>query len=332
MIVMGGVAFATYPHGDFANNSDVCAACHRMHTATATNLMKDINGAMCTTCHQNGAGADTNVMGGFYVEDAEADHQWGVDTATLLGGGFTTVGAAVAPATSKHDVNASVIPPGADTGTAISLKCISCHSPHPDKNNPDQYRLLRIRPGTADTDRPVVWNGPWEGETQAVPDGGDYRAYTEHDFDAGKAGVQYYTRNYQSGVAAWCSGCHRHYLADDTHPGFKEESTYDSGDIYGDVARHRHSVNVPITGRTDPVNGVQYNLVTDLPLEDTTPTDGRSADDTLTCLSCHRAHGTEAAMTGLAVLEDRGSILPDGTDSLLLRLSDRTMCRDCHGF
>ncbi len=327
-LAMYGVAMATYPHGSFSDNPDACAACHRMHTAASLNLIKDPTGAaMCETCHKDGAGADTDVDNGIYLLAGEADHAWGVADATLLGGGFTNIGGS-GSMTSSHALDAASVPPGADTGATITLKCISCHSPHPDKDHPDQYRLLRVRPGAAVADIDVAWNGPWEGEDQATSGGGAYRAYTEHDFGGG-AGTQYYTKNYKGGIAAWCSGCHEHYLADDDHSGYKEESTYDTGDTYGDVTRHRHSVNVPITGRVDPVNSIQYDLTTDLPMQDLTA-DGRTDDDLLVCLSCHRGHGTDTAMSGLAVLESRGSVLPSGSDSLLLRSDDRLMCVACH--
>jgi len=81
------------------------------------------------------------------------------------------------------------------------------------------------------------------------------------------------------------------------------------------VTRYRHKMNTPITGGT-------YNLTTALPLQDPTG-DGPSADDQLFCLTCHRAHGTNTSMTGLA------TVAPTN-DSALLRIDNRGVCEECH--
>jgi predicted CXXCH cytochrome family protein len=339
-IMMSGAAFAAFPHGEFADNPDACAACHRMHTATGKNLIKDSTGGTCLSCHKDGIAADTDVANGMYVEDSgEGDtspsHVWGVDGATLLAGGFDYIGGA-ATTTSQHRVDETLTPPGSTTGATIVFDCLDCHNAHPDKNHLDQYRLLRIRPNGVTSDFLVPWNGPWFDESQAAT--GTYRAYTEHDFDAGTTGVQYVTKNYKTGIAAWCTTCHTKYMATDGNdanrgnPSNPSASVYDAGDTYGNVARYRHAVNVPIHNRLDPVNNITYDLNTSCPLEDITA-DGRSNDDLLTCLTCHRAHGTDSAMAGDSILEDRGDVLPSGADSLLLRGDrGRRICADCHNF
>lgn len=335
-LLMSGSAFAVYPHGSFATSPDACAACHRMHTATSNNLIADPNGgSMCESCHKGGVGADTDVDSGSYIAAGEAGatgHIWGTEGQALLGGGFTKINNADA-ATSKHITGSALTPPGSTTGATITLRCIDCHSPHPDKTYADQYRLLRAKPNNVTVAREVLWNGPWTsaGQTAYAADG--YRAYTETDLDSGTAGTQYYTNNYKSGLAGWCSACHTQYT---TRGGEFGADVYDAGDKYGEVGRFRHGVNVKLANATpDQANDITYDLVSDLPLEDPTG-NGRSNDDKLTCLSCHRAHGTDAVMNGEAQLSqaDRqfggSTVLPYGEDSMLIRQDDRVMCVNCH--
>lgn len=348
---MGGSAFASYPHGDFSSSPDVCAACHRMHTATALNLIKDPSGGgLCKTCHSAALGADTDVMNGIYTEGkdtAPAHAEWGVDGDKLLGGGFTYI-QNTSTTTSKHRVDETLVPPGAETGASIQFRCTSCHNAHPDRNHPNQYRLLRVRPNGVAADIDVAWNGPWDdaGATTPAADKSDLtknRAYTEIEYGTGinsqplQAGNPIeYTRNYvDADMATWCAACHTHYMATWTPgaPGtanaYKTGDVYDAGDDYGDVARDRHSVNTPIVNRT-AINDVTYNLKTDVPLADLTA-NGRTNDDLLTCLSCHKAHGSDALMANESILEDRGAVLPSGVDSMLLRGDrGRRICADCH--
>lgn len=165
VLLTGGtsLAAAPAPHGSFAANPDACAACHRVHTATAKNLIKDPNGgAMCNTCHAGGLGADTDATNGVYLNSGEPDHTWGSDNGVLLGGGFAKVGGTTS-STSKHRLDEALAPPGSTTGATITLKCLDCHSPHYERTRPNQYRLLRLRPNGAASDLYVDWNGPWDG-------------------------------------------------------------------------------------------------------------------------------------------------------------------------
>lgn len=351
---MGSSAFAAYPHGDFSTSPDACAACHRMHTATALNLIKDPSGGgLCKTCHQNGAGADTDVMNGAYVtnSDAAPNHAvWGTNGGKLLGGGFNFIQNA-SPTTSKHRVDETMVPPGSSTGASIAFKCTSCHNAHPDRNHPNQYRLLRIKPnGDATGNIDVAWNGPWTTAGATVPaaskaDLTANRAYTEIVYGAGvnsaanqSGPATEYTRNYSdTNMAVWCAACHTHYMATWTPgaPGtsnaYKSGDVYNAGDSYNNVARERHSVNTPIINRGgNAINGIKYDLHSDIPLVDLTA-NGRTNDDLLTCLSCHKAHGSDALMSGDSAIAARGSVLPSGTDSMLLRGDrGRRICADCH--
>ncbi len=336
LLGMSGSLLAFSPDSSYSQTADFCARCHRAHTGTAKSLLKDSSTSMCFNCHRDGQGADTDVANGVYVDSGDSiwggnTHTWGVDSEILLGGGFENVGGPSAVAvSSNHDLGSTNMPHGSSSGIMIQLECISCHSGHLSLDFPDQYRVLRTLPGDTVSDIAVNWNGPWEGESQLIPKGGEYRAYTEHDFDVVTIGTQHYSMNYKDNISLWCSGCHTRYLADDAHPQYKVDPGYDAGDASGNVPRHRHSVAIPITGRYQPEKDQIYDFDTDLPLEDRTG-DGRTDDDLLSCITCHRAHGTDMTMQGWAALpaSDRGS-LPHGSDSTLLRKSNRGVCVTCH--
>ena len=329
---LGGVALAAYPHGEFAGNPDACAACHRAHTAISQNLLAVSSGnALCTTCHWGGTGADTDVKNGFYNAGGEPNNEWGANGGTLLGGGFDNIGGTAA-STSKHVLGQPIAPPGTDTGAEITLNCVSCHTPHMDNAHKDQYRLLRLRPNGNASDIVVTWNGPWtDHNTQTTHLNDGDRAYTEKDFDPDTPGIQYYTNNYKDNVDEWCIACHTRYNIRGDANG-QSGDPYDAGDVYGTIPRFRHAVDLPIKGETDPFNNLVYDLTTDLPLEDVNG-NGRDANDKMTCITCHRGHGTAVVMTGNADFinsdygNDRGA-LP--TDSMLLRLDNRGVCVACH--
>jgi predicted CXXCH cytochrome family protein len=330
-LALGSVALAGNPHVDFASNPDACAACHRIHTATSGNLIKDPSGpAMCQTCHEGGIGADTDVMNGQYVTDGESDHAWGDPTKNLLGGGFDYI-QNTSTTTSQHRMGAALLPPGIDPttgpGAYVNLKCLSCHTPHQDKDHADQYRLLRVRPNGATSDLLVAWNGPWDDATQtATSTTSKDRAYTDKDFDDERPDTQRYTNNYKNGQDRWCAACHTRYTT-------REDTTaYDAGDIFGNVKRYRHNTDAMISGVIDPVNGLHYDLTTDLPLNRPGDLDEDGDSDehnTMSCLTCHRVHGTDAAMSAQAAMNpvERGD-LPVG--STLLRRAQRGVCTNCH--
>lgn len=143
---------------------------------------------------------------------------------------------------------------------------------------------------------------------------------------------------------------------------------YDASDGYGNIARHRHPINVPMSNflgdralTYDPfVFAANYpggTTFVDLPLaHDPNVESGPyasgvqtyDADDWIECLTCHRAHGTDAVMTGYAnaglSLQDFpggwGSYLvpnpdttpgpPPANSSALLRANNRGVCERCH--
>jgi predicted CXXCH cytochrome family protein len=328
-------AAAVGPHGSFSAATQKCERCHAMHGSTTQTLLTQKTAMdLCISCHSKGIGADTAVIDGALLRPVESGSSVFDNLGTLLGGGFDSIGA-TGSTTSKHMIGTTGQAFGGN-GEGIVLDCLSCHTPHDSPN----YRLLRRRPNGVASDILVGWNGPWEtttvdadGKTIVTVD----NAYTDQSFGSGTtfdpvAGTfggasREVTRNYKSGISQWCSACHSSYM--NRH----DTTAYNAGDSIGSAIRYRHAVDVRITGGYNIYDSlVRYDLATDLPLEDLAG-DGRTADDEMMCLTCHRAHGTAAVMTGETILAstgDRGS-LPSGADSMLLRLDDRQICQTaCH--
>jgi hypothetical protein len=152
---------------------------------------------------------------------------------------------------------------------------------------------------------------------------------------------------------------------------------YDASDGYGDLVRHRHPMNVPLSNwqnaqynptwvagdRALVVNPADWqNFESNIPFVDIPldhdagypPVDAFSEQgsqdfeiqDWIECLTCHRAHGTDATMSGFAGatlapvnIQGYDTLMPNpGTDdgvpptgdSALLRDDNRGVCERCH--
>jgi predicted CXXCH cytochrome family protein len=315
------------PHHQGASPiTDGCAACHRAHTGENPGLLTNSQTSLCYTCHgTTGTGATTDVQDGVQYSPLNTA-QVGTTTRTgtvvgaLRGGGFDmavidsslsgagSTGAnngkigtltQFALVTSRHDVDAAGTAWGmgdtsgaADPGTAVTLTCASCHDPHGN----GQYRILKPTPDDA-------YTGSYTGMTPsktsmsnvAIADVSTY-VYTTTDYwhpeDATSSGSASYIAN----ISAWCSSCHTRYLAS---AGSGETS---SGDA---IFKYRHTT----TGTTFAGN------------DTTAPT----------CVQCHVAHGSNAAVgTNSAAVALPGQSSGRGADSSLLRIDNRGVCQKCH--
>jgi cytochrome c553 len=114
-LMVPSIALANYAiHGNYVQDTDACAGCHRAHTSVSSITWQDnagdLNSALlissatsiqefCYACHDgNSLGADTNVQDGVYLGNTN-----GVTGAVLNGGGFTDI--AGTPVTSWHVTN-----------------------------------------------------------------------------------------------------------------------------------------------------------------------------------------------------------------------------------
>lgn len=162
-------AFANFAvHGNFVNDTDACAGCHRAHTSVSSLTWQDagqkdhsallVSGAtamyeFCYVCHDTqGYSADTNVRDGVYYGTEN-----GKEGAILNGGGFESFD--MTPVTSTHLYNgkswgaygggyAGAGAVGADgqilgenlgESEQIKMDCTTCHDPHGSSN----YRILK---------------------------------------------------------------------------------------------------------------------------------------------------------------------------------------------
>ena len=199
------------PHGRYTATTDSCAACHRTHTANASNLLIGQTPAFCRTCHgPSGLGADTNVEDGVYLSrDPQTENPAeGVAGRGLRGGGFANTlmdtdedgNASSRPVTSAHDASSNVmwgngaLGSGAGT-TGASVDCMSCHDPHGNGN----YRILRPIPRNSGA--PTGVN---------VPDSAPI-TYTIASITGNYGGENY--GSLATTLSLWCSQCHTRYHA-----------------------------------------------------------------------------------------------------------------------
>ena len=153
------------------------------------------------------------------------------------------------------------------------------------------------------------------------------------------------TPNEDKGMTGWCSGCHATYNNKSTTYGGNPDggfsSVYNAGDGFGLTTRHRHPVNVPLSAFDGPESLVPTDtlpLAHDLDLTEAGNTGGNTDSDWIECLTCHRAHGTSAVMTGWASNEGAAAVghpfvspgINSQSPSALLRLNNRGVCEVCH--
>jgi predicted CXXCH cytochrome family protein len=170
--------------GSSGINADLCAGCHRAHTAQGA-LLLVADPDLCLVCHgETGTGATTDVMNGVQYRSGQtksANPDQSAILGALRGGGYAKARIDTANAgrltynrsatetsqlgvvgvlssslavTSRHlnptGPSASIVwGSGAidsGAGASITMGCTSCHNPHGN----GQYRILNPTPGDAD--------------------------------------------------------------------------------------------------------------------------------------------------------------------------------------
>ena len=349
VLLTPGIALADLRfHGGSEVGPAACSGCHRTHTAiggltwrgaayeerdalppAATGPLSDY----CFSCHGSATtGAATNVFDGVYESN-----EHGTPGAGLNGGAF---GHHVAGGDHHpYDGDASPACGGPD---GVVMTCATCHDFHGSSN----YRLLKdvvngVRVGgcieTAGgelaPDPFVISNEPGYPAGGWVPGAGRAAQMAAYDPD-------YSTPMYAKapgedparGISAWCAACHP------DHRGAEASGRYDAGDGLGDVTRLGHPVNVPLSAYQGPRPICVTGLALPLAHEPGSRTPEGRPSDWIDCLTCHRAHGSDAAVTGLAdvvVATDVASGSGAGMASpavrnALLRLDARGVCEACH--
>ncbi len=274
------------PHGGYTATTDLCASCHRSHTAGAGQLLASALPGFCLTCHgTTGLGADTNVEDGLYLErDPVAESPLeGVANRSLRGGGFVNAqmdsdqngSFGSAPVTSSHNSSTTTIWGNGAIGsgpgtTGMNITCTNCHDPHGNSN----YRILRPIP--LGSGAPVA---------VFVPDVAPI-TYTVASMTNNYKGESY---DYPLEMSQWCSQCHTRYHA------AQGSGHTNSGD---NVFAYRHPTDVVgcmtchvAHGATSHMTGFAGN---DIPFPDgsiAASDDERSSllrqDERLICYGCH---------------------------------------------
>jgi predicted CXXCH cytochrome family protein len=334
----------------------------------------------CYACHGDGAvGAATNVQSG-YFEGANSFVTNSSPGATLNAGGFARLGGLSGQSNSKTVMSSHGVTDAGLTGTftrwgdtansvlspMADFTCTDCHDPHGSSN----YRLLKDVVngvtvggyiGTTDTPNPWVISNE-----EGYPQGGFKKG------TAGMADIAGYVPNYTSAqyaknvastksTSAWCAACHTVYVQSDSAYDYKGTLGGPLGAV--STVYHRHPIDVPLsvgTAASPEDRALITQLIDDpgLPLEmgfgqlrsganyhSTKIWDDRG---NVSCLTCHRAHGTEATMTGWAATTlshqsgmptttvgttnpavDSNGVDPTG-DAALLRFNNRAVCEKCH--
>jgi len=268
------------------------------------------------------------------------------DDRTLNGGGFMFVNGA--PVTSRHNADPadnSSFPWGfsdsgsgqsANTGQNLNwmgsaLQCTSCHNPH----GSDNYRMLRDRLFGVTTAQVNV---------KAFYAGAITRDEGAPGLNAGAPADKYVGEYYASegtggapntgagSLASLCVACHGAYPSNGAAVAYTA----------GGVTHYRHKTEMPFTAWANPESGrvsqnPETNPIAGFPALRLASNSGN--DNTIvTCLTCHRAHGTSSTMEGYAVRASLGGLADEGLSpaqtglsrSTLLFTANRGACQACH--
>lgn len=305
---------------------------------------------------------------------------------TLNGGAFYAPGVSSMHDMEKGSVTDPMWGKGNTAPAGTGITCTSCHDVHGSSNYrllKDSVNGHTVGGYNAsDTPQPFVMSSepgyPLAGVAGSLVDGWlkhqpgaaqmvAYRPnYTAARYLYGDTTPEEYSVDGVRTMSTWCAACHEAY--DETTSNY-DYGVYESNGVYsrnasgtltvsgntaslGSRARHRHPVDVPV-GAANTINGFGTNAVTStvLPLDKGKDdlSDGVGLwemNDTLQCLTCHRAHGSSAVMTGWANARLKnnptavvtwtveptttlGGVNPNFT-SALLRADNRGVCERCH--
>lgn len=272
--------------GPFHPDGDGKCGCHVLHKSedgwpviSGTKLVRGRSSTdLCLSCHavsngsvlvpnptqpspEIGAGNFT-----FLLEDNINDRSQGSQVIRGNHAGHNVISAYYG---ILEDPDHSISPGG--TYPSSELGCISCHDPHDAEGN---YRMLRGAGPVGDGSFTFNFAAP---QAEGIPLSGreDETSHTA----------------YQGGWSRWCANCHGLYheslLRGFEHP---VEVPFDTA--------QRDSYN-GYRGESDPNGGDQSSAyLPEVPFEDpsmtTSSRSGPGLSARVSCISCHRAHGTSA--------------------------------------
>lgn len=271
--------------------------------------------------------------------DAKVESRVGDPTAlgVLNGGGFKFI--AGVPVTSRHNADPadnSLYPWGynANTGQATNaltsqLQCTSCHNPHGTAN----YRLLKEKVNTQTVVVRAYYGSAFtkdEGGAGIVTTPAD--KYTKEYYGSAGGGGAPITAG-QGSLASLCGACHTAY------PSAGASLAYTAGG----VTHYRHKTEMPFSDWNNPETGVPVTNNPELSPISGFPalrlaSNATQTETIVTCLTCHRVHGTTSTMDNYALKSSLGGLADadlspaqtTGSRSVLLFTNNRGMCQACH--
>lgn len=307
--------------------------CYACHDATSQGADTNVQTGIYEGTLYGTPGGTLN-GGGFEEVDGQAvtsTHMYKGSSWGAYGGGYFGTGKTFLPDNSNAGQGPNAFMTG--TGNAIKMDCATCHDPHGGPN----YRSLKTvvngnivgqygPGGTAIDPDP---NGFVSSVEIGWPVNG-FRLHTAYPAYRPNYTTAMYAKGYDmplatqsngatglnvdKGMSGWCAGCHNTYLGPVTTwtttnalgvtTSYQSlASVYNAGDGGGLALRHKHPINVELNTYNGPDKANMVITDPGLPLDHGMNERGAPSNQTsdwIECLTCHRAHGTSAAMTGFA--------------------------------
>jgi hypothetical protein len=315
--------------GDYHHGANlICSDCHVMHASQSHGYNQDGTGFftplggtlpheyllrnevndLCLTCHDGSAFAP-DVLGANF------------NTYVRQAGGLNRPSRGVGQAATGHTLDATDVAPGSNPAwsEANGLHCTNCHQPHGHNPNGNAWRNLLADPGnhgygasfisyaTATRDDTL--------DVYQVSDGGGLATHYSYD------NVYFNEPDpTKSAYGFFCKGCHTDFHGDKggieiggaTGTEWLRHPTNDA-DI-GAVGGGHSNLGV-FTAHTNRVQVMSASGAWDPP----------GADNTPSCMSCHKSHGNQNAF-GLIFMSGTGTVTEEGDDGS----TAKDLCKQCH--
>jgi hypothetical protein len=334
---------ATASAGDYHKNGNLlCAQCHVMHFSQqhgfnpaspasgffALNpggpheyLLRDEINDLCLACHdQSGFGPDVlGANGGNSPTDVRLAgylNRLGIEGLEPTGHTLDSLAAAPGSTTGWK--------PEDENGAGKGLNCTNCHHQHAfaggGANN--AYRNLRRDPGTG-PNTVVTYNDTTPGVNDLTKD-----VFQRQILEFDESVVDWNEPdNTQSKIGQWCAGCHSNFHG--TPGDANTVGGMASGAGFDKFLRHpTGGVNIgALTGGHSSLTAYNNSTNKVKVMSEVGVWDPAGSDVTVTCISCHKAHGNGNAF-GLIYRSGTGTLTENG-DTNGSQLEH--LCAQCHG-
>jgi len=310
--------------GDFHSAGTLqCSDCHVMHYSQShgynpdgsgtfaalggagpyTYLLRNDINALCLTCHDGTSFAPDVLFTNF-------------NTYTRQAGALNQAGSGLAP--TGHTLDATDVAPGSVPAwsDAGGLNCANCHNPHGFNSLGNAYRNLREDPGNGSgvlvsyaSGANVLTEDVWQAAASPLA---THYAVSNINFNE--------PDNTKSEYAQFCKGCHTEFHGDKAGAelggagaGGTEWVRHPTNDADIGAVGGGHSSAGVFAGHTNNVQVMSESGV------------WPAADNTPSCMSCHKSHGNQNAF-GLIYMSGTGTVDEEGDNGT----SVRDLCRQCH--